>query len=209
MNSQQLSVISVFIGIALCLGGCDGFRYAATEAQKQNAWLHERVCTAAAETAVGENASARLCGLTELAAEQSAAFVIDYGLPASLAGLSAQADLGSQNPLPPSGFAGGELNAVLMQAKADAARRPDMWTLADHAMELGVALAGLLGGVYGVRVAGYLKTAREKSAALKEIVTGNELFKQLYPEQAERFKESQRNQSPATRTLVTGLKTGV
>ena len=67
--------------------------------------------------------------------------------------------------------------------------------------------AGLVGGVYGIRIAGYLKQAREKSKALKEIVTGNELFKQLYPEQADRFKESQQKQSPATQKLVTELKT--
>jgi hypothetical protein len=51
-----------------------------------------------------------------------------------------------------------------------------------------------------------LRQAREKSAALKEIVAGNELFKQLYPEQAERFKEAQAKQSAATKQIVTELK---
>jgi hypothetical protein len=211
VSSKQLGVIGFFMGVLLCFCGCAEFRYAATEAQKENAWLHERVCAMAAETAVGENTSAQLCGLTELAHAQSTAFVMDYGLPQSLTGQSSQADLGSENPLPPSGYsplAGGELNDILAQAKADSARRPDVWSLADHAMELGIALAGLVGGVYGVRIAGYLKTAREKSAALKEIVTGNELFKQLYPEQASRFKEAQQQQSATTQKLVTELKAG-
>ena len=112
-------------------------------------------------------------------------------------------------------MAGGELisrrsdvNAVLLQAKADSAKRPDVWVLADSAMELGIALAGLVGGVYGIRIAGYLKAAREKSKALKEIVEGNELFKQLWPEQADRFKESHRKQSPTTKQIVTRLKAG-
>ena len=52
---KQLSVISLLA--LLCLCGCEGFRFAATEAQKENAWLHERVCAAAADTAAGENVS--------------------------------------------------------------------------------------------------------------------------------------------------------
>ena len=84
-------------------------------------------------------------------------------------------------------MAGGELLA--QAAKQDSMRKPDVWMLADGAMELGIALAGLVGGVYGLRIAGYLKDAREKFKALKEVVAGNELFKQLWPEHADRFKE--------------------
>ena len=92
MNSQQLTVISkphvgwavptiiltiVTLSGMLCLSGCEGFRYAATDAQKENAWLHGQVCGAAANAAVDENASQRLCDLTTLAHEQSTAFVAD------------------------------------------------------------------------------------------------------------------------------------
>jgi hypothetical protein len=56
---KQLSVISLLA--LLCLCGCEGFRFAATEAQKENAWLHERVCAAAADTAAGENVSPIRC----------------------------------------------------------------------------------------------------------------------------------------------------
>lgn len=195
VTSKELSIVILAGGLFLC--GCEEFRYAATEAQKQNAWLHTQVCDAAAETALSENASQELCGLTALSHEQSGAFVADYGLP--------------ENPLVPTGhwpLAGGELKTVLSQAKADSMRKADVFELADGVLELGIGLAGLVGGVYGIRIAGYLKQAREKSKALKEIITGNELFKQLYPEQANRFKESQSKQSASTKQIVTQLKTG-
>jgi hypothetical protein len=79
--------------------------------------------------------------------------------------------------------------------------------LADGALDLGIAIAGLVGGIYGIRIAGYLKQAREKSKAIKEIVEGNELFKQLWPEHADRFKEAQRKQSAATKQIVTAVRT--
>ncbi len=175
----------------MCLCGCEGLRFAATDAQKENAWLHAQVCAAAAETAQDENASPPLCGLTALAREQSEAFVIDYGVPAALPAASLDAAA-----------------ATARAARQDAAQRPDAWALADGALELAIAVAGLVGGAYGVRMAGCLKAAREKSRALKEIVAGNELFKRLWPEQAERFKEAQRKQSPTTQQLVARLKTG-
>ncbi|MBL7215943.1 MAG: hypothetical protein ISS71_09725 [Phycisphaerae bacterium] len=190
---KQLSVI-VLLGL-LCICGCDGLRFAATEAQKENAWLHGQVCAMAAETAEDEEASQQLCGLTTLAHQQSEAFVIDYGLPQSVPATSDVEILLAEGA------------TIAQTAQSDATQRPDVWALADNAMELGIALAGLIGGVYGVRVAGYLKTARDKSKALKEIIEGNELFKQLYPEQTDRFKEAQQKQSAATKQLVTQTKT--
>lgn len=193
VSSEQFAVVLVMM---LFVCGCDGLRFAATEAQKENAWRHTQVCAMASEMAVDEAASETLCGLTELAAEQSGAFVIDYGVPSELPMAGDTAAVLSQG------------GAVAKAAQVDAAVRPDAWMLADHALELGIALAGLVGGVYGVRAAGYLKTAREKSKALKEIVIGNELFKQMYPEQAERFKEAQQKQSAPTKRLVVAAKAG-
>ena len=43
----------------------------------------------------------------------------------------------------------------------------DTWDIADSALELGIAVAGLFGGVYGIKVAGFLKQARGKSDALR------------------------------------------
>ena len=197
---RQLAVSSYRLPIlVLCLFGlcgCHGFRYAATEAQKDNAWLHGRVCAMASEAAVDEKSSQTLCDLTALAAEQSTAFVIDYGLPDDVPTADSVEALFAQGP------------AAAEAAQADASVKPDVWIVADGAIQLGIALAGLVGGAYGIRIAGYLKTAREKSKALKEIISGNELFKQLYPEQAERFKEAQAKQSAQTKQFVIAAKTG-
>jgi len=202
VNSGKMSAIGA--AVAILLSGC-GLRYAATEAQKQNAWVHAKVCSAAAYTATDEGASGQLCGLTSLAAEQSEAFVLDYGLPEQMHG-QAELERGTR-------LSDDEVEALLADgsaiaeaARVDSMERPDVWSVADGAMDLGIALAGLLGGVYGVRAAGFLQQARDKARALKEIVAGNELFKQLYPEQAERFKEAQAKQSATTRTIVTELK---
>jgi hypothetical protein len=205
VNSQQLAVISVLLLTILCLCGCEGLRYAATEAQKQNAWLHREVCAAAADASIDEEASPELCGLTAIAHEQSGAFVLDYGLPEMTQYSQSGTGFG---PVNHGQDDRATLGAVAMQARADSLRKPDVFELADGAIELGIAIAGLVGGVYGLRIAGYLKQAKEKSKALKEIVEGNELFKQLWPEQADRFKEAQQKQSPATKQIVTELKTG-
>ena len=194
VTSQWLT--GIMLSVVFCLCGCGSFRFAATDAQKENAWRHRQVCVAASEQAADEDASEVLCGLTALAADQSAAFVVDYGVPRELPEFE-DVDTMLENG-----------SVVAAAAKEDAARRPDVWVLADSAMELGIALAGLVGGVYGVRAAGYLKTAREKSRALQEIVQGNELYKQLWPEQAERFKEAQAKQSATTKRLVTDAKVG-
>lgn len=196
---MKKAMLAGVVCIVAMLSGC-GLRFAATEAQKQNAYLHTRVCASAAQTAVDEEASPRLCALTELAQKQSEAFVLDYGLPqaAEQIVIHGQVDLDHD--------ALDKANAAADAARADAARRPDAWTLADGAMELAIAVAGLLGGVYGARAARFLQKARQKSQALKEIVAGNELFKQLCPEHAERFKQAQSKQSPGTKQLVTELK---
>lgn len=194
MRKQMLCGV---VGVML-LAGCGELRYGATEAMKANAWVHAQVCAAASQTASEEGVSATLCELTGLAQKQSEAFVLDYGLPKQQSGDQGQA----QGPAPTNE----ELELLAQAASADAAKRPDAWALADGALDLGIALAGLLGGVYGVRAAQFLQQAREKSKAVKEIVAGNELFKQLYPEQAQRFKEAQKKQSPSTKQLVTQLK---
>ncbi len=51
-----------------------------------------------------------------------------------------------------------------------------------------------------------LKLARQKSAALREVVRGNELFKQQHRESKEFFKEAQQHQSAQTRQLVAAMR---
>lgn len=185
---------NVWLATLLFVCGCGDFRFPATEAQKQNAWLHLRTTQLTAEQAADETASQTLQGLAGLSAEQSQAFVADYGLPQEVpSGASAEQILASAE-------------AIARQARADGARRIDPWSTADGLLELGIGLAGLVGGAWGLRAAAFLKQAREKSQALKEIIQGNEIFKQIHADSAEAFKQAQKNQSPATRQLVTELK---
>jgi hypothetical protein len=91
-------------------------------------------------------------------------------------------------------------------ALAESAERPDTWQVADSAIELAIAVCALLGGVYGTRAVGFLKDARAKSAALKEIIAGNELFKKQNPAQSPVFKQAHQVQSPETRQIVAEMK---
>jgi hypothetical protein len=98
-------------------------------------------------------------------------------------------------------------------ALTESAERPDAWQLADSAFELAIGVCALLGGVYGTRAVKFLKDARAKSKALKEIIEGNELFKKqaaAVPNDKPAvfaFKEAHKNQSPQTRQIVAETKT--
>jgi len=189
----------VVLAVCVVLSGCEGFRFAAKEEQKQNAYLHWRVTELAAAQAKAEETSPQLQGLTGLASQQSRAFVADYGMPRD-SSMATQAW-----PWHPSeGFA--TETAIAATAYQQSMERPGMWEMADGAMELGIGLAGLLGGVYGIRATQFLKQAREKSKALKEIIEGNELFKENCPSQAAAFKDAQAGQSAETRKIVTEVK---
>jgi hypothetical protein len=183
--------------VVLC--GCDVFRFAAREEQKQNAYLHWRTTELAAQEAGKENTSAKVQGLTGLAAQQSQAFVADYGMPSD-SSMATQA-----YPWHPSdGFA--TEAAIAQTAYQQSLERPDMWVMADGVMELGIGLAGLFGGAYGIRATQFFKQARDKSKALKEIIEGNEMFKQGNPSLVQVFKEAQKNQSLETKKIVTETK---
>jgi hypothetical protein len=184
----------VLVGFFL-LCGCESLRFAATDAQKENAWVHCRTAQLAAESAKVEDVSDKLEQLTVLSAKQSQAFVADTGVPAILPESYTAEDI-----LTESNF---ELAGVALE---DASKRPDAWEMADSAMELGIAIAGLVGGVYGVRFTGYLKQARDKSKALKEIVENNEFLKQTSGEVADAFKKAQSRQSVETKQIVAGIK---
>lgn len=177
------------------LAGCDSLRFAPTEAQKQNAWLHNRTTTIAADTAKSEATSEELQALTGLSQLQSRTFTSYYGLPKEFP----QADT-AEEILAESNF------RLAQTALAESADRPDAWQLADNAFELAIAISALLGGVYGTRAVRFLKQARKKSQALQEIIAGNELFKKEHEAYAGEFKQAHKDQSPETRQIVAEMK---
>jgi hypothetical protein len=181
--------------LCLLLVGCDSLRFAPSEAQKQNAWLHNRTALIAANTARGEDASEKLQALTGLSELQSRAFSSYYGLPREFPQANTAEDVLAQS------------NWQLGRAAlAESADRPDAWQLADSVFELAIGISALLGGVYGTRAVRFLKDARAKSRALKEIITGNELFKNEHGPYAHAFKQAHKGQSPQTRQIVAEMK---
>ncbi len=185
--------VSVLAFVFVC--GCDSLRFVPGERMKQNAWLHNRTASAAAVAARDESASQQLQELTALSELQSRAFVADYGMPDQMPPAESM-----EQVLSPASRQLAELAAV------DATARPDAFDVADSVMEVGIAVAALFGGAYGVRIAKFLKDARAKSQALKEIVAGNELFKNQNAAAVEAFKAAHQGQSQATRQIVTATK---
>lgn len=184
------------IFICLLSVGCDSLRFAPSEQQKQNAWLHSRTTTIAADTAKDENASEQLKALTQLSEVQSRAFSSYFGLPKEFPRSETAEDI-----LAESNF---QLARTAMQQGAE---RPDVWEVADSMLELGIGICALLGGVYGTRAVGFLRQAKTKSKALKEIITGNEFFKKQNASLSSAFKQAHQNQSAKTRQIVTEMKT--
>ena len=188
-------ILATLIVLFFLLAGCDSLRFAPGEAQKQNAWLHSRTAAIAATTAEGESASGKLQALTKLSQLQSRAITSYYGLPKELP----QADTAEQI-LSESSWQLGRTALV------ESAERPDAWQVADNALELGIGIFALLGGVYGTRAVRFLKQARTKSKALQEIIAGNEFFKKQNESSVASFKQAQKLQSPQTRQIVAEVK---
>jgi hypothetical protein len=185
------------ISIVSCLAlvGCDSLRFAPGEAQKQNAWLHNRTAAVAAEQSRREAASEKLQALTGLGELQSRAFISYCGLPKEFP----QADTAEQI-LSESSF------QLAGAASSESAERPDAWQVADSMFELAIGISALLGGVYGTRAVRFLKESKVKTKALEEIVEGNELLKKEGGAYAHALKQAQKNQSPQTRQLVAAMK---
>jgi len=190
-------VATVIIVASFLLAGCDSLRFAPSETQKQNAWLHSRTAMVAAQTAKSEFASEKLQALTELSELQSRAFVSYCGLPKEFP----QADA-AEEILAMSNF------QLAGSALLESAERPDAWQLADSMLELAIGISALLGGVYGTRALRFFREARAKSKALKEIIEGNELFKKENQLHAGAFKQAHKDQSPQTRQIVAEMKAG-
>ncbi len=192
MKKLLTSVLLVF---CVVLTGCDTLRFAPSERQKQNAWLHNRTTFAAAQQADTQDCSAELKSLTKLSELQSRAFVSYYGLPEKFP----KADT-TEQILAESNF------KLADAALAESSKRPDGWKVADNVLELGIGICALLGGVYGTKAVSFLKDAKTKSQALREIIAGNELFKRQNTESVQAFKEAHQTQSPQTRQLVAEMK---
>jgi len=192
---KNILTAGLLIGFYFLLTGCESLRFAPSEGQKQNAWLHNRTAQATAEAAKSENTSEKLRMLAQLSELQSRAFVSYYGVPREFP----QADT-AEEILAQSNW---QLAKTALRESAD---RPDGWQLADNVFELAIGISALLGGVYGTKAVRFLKDAKTKTQALKEVIKGNELFKKTNTESAEAFKQAQKEQSPETRQIVAQLK---
>jgi len=188
-------VTYALIVCALVCTGCESLRFAPSEQQKQNAWLHNRTTTVAAESARDENTSEKLKSLTELSDLQSRAFVSYNGLPKEFPQAETAEDILAQSNW-----------QLARTASVESLQRPDPWQVADSVFELAIGISALLGGVYGTKAVKFLNDARTKSKALKEIVAGNELFKKQNESAVAAFKQAQQNQSSTTRQIVAEIK---
>ncbi len=189
---KKLAILTACLFI---VAGCGSVRFAPSQEQKGNAWVHNRTAAIAAQEASAEQTSPKLQALTGLSEMQSRAFVAYCGLPEELPKADTAEDVLAESNV--------RLAAMAIEQSK---QRPDVWDLADAVMSLGIAVAGLFGGAYATRIAKFLQEAKAKSNALKEIILGNELFKQTNPDSSEAFKEAQKNQSPLTRQVVAELK---
>ena len=195
---KVLTILIFMPWVLVCFltAGCNSLRFAPSQSQKQNAWLHNRTAIVAAETAGSESVSEKLQALTQLSELQSRAFTSYFGLPKEFPPSDTAEDILAQSNF--------QLARTAVHESAD---RPDGWQLADNVFELAIGLSALLGGVYGTRAVRFLKTARTKQNALQEIITGNELFKrQNAGPTALAFKQAHKNQSPQTRQIVAKMK---
>lgn len=113
----------------LLLAGCEGLRFAPSEQQKQNAWLHNRTAIVAAETARAENSSEKLQQLSGLSELQSQAFTSYFGLPKEFPKAASAEEILSQSNW--------QLANTAVQQSSD---RPDAWQVVDSAMELGIGI---------------------------------------------------------------------
>jgi len=193
--TSPISVVFISACMCLLLAGCDSLRFAPSEAQKQNAWLHNRTAIVTAETARAEETSPTLQALTQLGEVQSRGLSAYCGLPKEFPPAETAEDILAESNW--------QLAGTALQESAE---RPDPWQVADSMLEMGIGICGLLGGVYGTRAVGFLRQARGKSNALKEIIAGNELFKKQNQAQTPAFKQAHQNQSPQTRQLVVAMK---
>lgn len=175
------------LGVLVSAGGCEeALRFAPSESIKQTAEL--------------TNQMARKINTEGIEAQSPASKQMVKGTQVALSYIGRPKEI----PEPE------QFDIISDQAQQDAEKRPDAWQMADSAIELGIGVCALLGGVYGTRAVKFLKDARTKSKALQEIVDGNELFKKSSEQgTASAFANSHNNaQSIETKKIVADLKLG-
>lgn len=107
-----------------------------------------------------------------------------------------------------------DYTATASQAKADAAKRPTaekVWDGVDGFLELGIGVAALFSGGAAVKITQNLKEAKEKSAALREVIQKNQKFLDSLPKDdtvRAMFKDIHAKNRPAsTEKFITEIKT--
>jgi len=195
LKGRSCILMVVWIIVITTASGCDNLRFAPKEIQKQNAYLHNRTIQAAVVKSQKEESSPTLRKLISQAEKQSEVVLAYYGMPREIPDCQKVEDILNE-----------ENTSLTNHAYIEASQRPDPWDLADHLLEMSIALSGIAGGVFGGKLMRSLKLARQKSQALREIITGNERFKQQNPVSTTSFKQAHQGQSEATRTIVAALK---
>lgn len=192
-----MRTIGTIAGVWMCVAtvGCDQLRFAPGEAMKANAWVHYRTTQLAADEAKSEGAGAQLCGLTDLSAKQSEAFVAYCGMPKELPA--------TQTPEQILTDANRQRATAAIE---EAMQRPDPWQAADVLLQAGLAAVGVIGGVSGARIARALQKARDANRAVREVIRGNEIFKRNNVDAVEAFKQAQQGQSTETKKIVAEIK---
>jgi hypothetical protein len=158
-NPSLIIVLTLFILLScLVLTGCGNLRFAPSESQKQIAF---RTYKNAAE--VDSTGAEAASPATRQVVEGTAAALAYTGMP--------KAPEVEDYP------------AALEQAQADAVKRPksaDVFDAAEGGLSLAAELAILLGaggaGIGGKKVIDWIKIAKDKSNALRDVVNGNEML---------------------------------
>ena len=192
----KAAVILILMACVLSLAGCEALRFAPTESQKQAAFSTHLMARNVEATG------------TQPGSETAQKLVTGTGAAVTFMGPPANLDLD-------------DFDTTVNQAQADAAQRPTMDQIGD-AVEGGLSLAAELAILFGVggvgfggkKVVDWISLARDKSKAMKEIITANELFKDAIkttstssPEIMKQFKDAQDSvQSVSTKQIVIGTK---
>jgi hypothetical protein len=192
--------------LLLAMTGCSNLRFAPTEAQKTDAYLHKETTSAivtnyAASPSPDPNIMA-LCRLSDLQAGNVLAY---YGIPAKLPDTNMIEGLRAAKPA-----AIVEAAAVTQQAAPDSVKRPNYWDGAETLLGFVLAIVGLYTGSAGaLKLKGWISYALASIKALREVVEANEALKTRLPIEGQMdFKEVNKLvQSDSTVNLIDDLRT--